>query len=395
MSRILVITPCPTHPATEGNARRVLNLVEALLRLGHDTHILYLPHFLFSLPDLPAMRRHWKERLHVARPHLAFLPGFLRNALLLRRERMLGRLRRAYDHLARPQWEFDALSLWERYRFDVVVIEYILISIILRQIPDTVLKIIDTHDIFADRNQRVPNVPKPQQWFSTTREGEALGLNRAHVVLAIQDEEAGHFRSLTSNPVVTVGHLLSSVKEVGEPVGPPSALFVASQNPINRHGLLLFLEQAWPLVRKELPDARLRLVGRIGDSIAGDWPGLERLGVIEDMTAAYERGHVVVNPVLEGTGLPIKSIEALERGKPLVTTAWGARGITDGAGAAFLVGEDPARLAASVVLLLRDAEARRRLAAAALRYALGWNERQARSLQRAVAMPAPARRSVQ
>lgn len=108
--------------------------------------------------------------------------------------------------------------------------------------------------------------------------------------------------------------------------------------------------------------------------------GVERLGVIEDMAAAYGQGHVVLNPVLEGTGLPIKSIETLACGKPLVTTVSGARGLGEGSGTAFLVGETPAGLAAAVAGLLRDPGARRRQAEAALRYATLWNDRQVRSL---------------
>jgi hypothetical protein len=109
MSKILVITPCPTHPTLEGNSRRIFNLMEALLSLGHDAHILYLPHFLFSLPDLSAMRQHWRERLHVASPQWAWLPGPVRQALLLRRERWLERLG------------------WHRAS-EVVIDEYIVIS---------------------------------------------------------------------------------------------------------------------------------------------------------------------------------------------------------------------------------------------------------------------------
>ncbi len=157
-------------------------------------------------------------------------------------------------------------------------------------------------------------------------------------------------------------------------------VLVSSHNPINVRGLSAFMDQAWPLVRQQVPDARFRLAGKICEVMAHDWPELERLGYIERLDAAYERGHVVVNPVLEGTGLPTKSVEAMLHGKALVTTLSGARGIGDGAGTAFLTGENPRELAACVIRLLVDEEARKQLAAAGLRYAEGYNERQVRSL---------------
>lgn len=402
MSRILIITPCPTHPSIEANSCRVANLMEILLRLGHETHMLYLPHYLFGLPDIPAMRKKWRERLHIGRPHWAWLPGSLRNAVLLRRELVLdllgfrpGKLtgpgRTDFDRLTRPRWKRQARQLWEEYRFEVVILEYIMLSAILPSFPDSVLKLIDTHDVFTDRKQRIRHIPRRYRWFGTTREGEAAALARANVVIAIQEAEMAHFRALTSNTVVSVGHLVTGLTPVREPAGAPSVLMVSSQNPINVYGLTLFLEQAWPLVRAALPDARLRLVGKICDAIPGNWPGLERLGVIPDLAAAYAHGHVVLNPVMEGTGLPTKSIEAMLHGKAMVSTPCGARSLSDGAGSAFLVGETPGEMAAHLVRLLRNAETRGNLAAAALRYAGRYNEAQIRNLQLAVSLPALAR----
>lgn len=398
MSRILIITPCPTHPSIEANSCRIANLMEILRRLGHEPHMLYLPHYLFGLPDIPAMQEKWKERLHVGRPHWAWLPGSIRNAVLLRRELLMdlpsfrhggisGQGRTGFDRLTRPRWVRQARQLWEEYRFEVVILEYIMLSAILPAFPDSVLKLIDTHDVFAGRKQRIRHIPWRQRWFGTTREGEAAALARADAIIAIQEAEAAHFRALTSNPVVTVGHLVIRLTPAGEPAGAPSVLMVSSQNPINVYGLTLFLEEAWPLVRAALPDARLRLVGKICDGIPGNRPGLERLGVIPDLAAAYAHGHVVLNPVMEGTGLPTKSIEAMLHGKAMVSTPCGARSLGDGAGSAFLVGETPGEMAAHLVRLLRDAEARGNLAAAALRYAGRYNEAQIRNLQLAVSLP--------
>jgi hypothetical protein len=242
--------------------------------------------------------------------------------------------------------------------------------------------------VFTDRQERIRNVPARRRWFTTTRDDEAAALARADVVLAIQEDEAAYFRGLTSRYVVTVGHVADRAKQAGEPAGPPSVVMVSSSNPINLHGLSVFLERTWPLVLDEVPEARFRLVGKICDIATTPWPGLERLGFIEHTDFAYEQGHVVLNPVLEGTGLPTKSVEAMLHGKALVTTPCGARGITDGAGSAFLVGETSRDLARCLVRLLVDTQARKELSAAALRYAQRYNRRQVQNLELAVSAPA-------
>jgi glycosyltransferase involved in cell wall biosynthesis len=387
--KILVITPCPTHPAEQGNNRRIGNLIASLSRLGHDTHVLYVPHFMLGLPDLRAMRERWNDRLHVGRPHWAGVPGPLRMRVLWMREHALARFHPKsatnFDRLVRSEWERRTRDLWERYRFDAVIVEYVLISKLLCSVPDSVSKIIDTIDVFGDRNQRVQNVPKRKRWFSTTREEESAALERAHVVLAIQEEEAEYFRSLGHDRVITVGHLADRVHAAGEPAGAPSIMVMGSESASNRHGLSVFLSRAWPLVRARVPDARLRVIGRIGDAMMNGTPGVERLGVVADTAMAYESGHVVINPVLEGTGLPIKSIEALMFGKPLVATPWAARSLQDGAGSAFVASENPEEMAAAVITLLTDTAARKDVATAALRYAERYVERQTRNLELALA----------
>jgi glycosyltransferase involved in cell wall biosynthesis len=396
-SRILVITPCPTHPASAGNSRRISNLMDTLLASGYDPDILYLPHFLFEVADIPEMRRRWGERLHVGQPQLGFLPAFMRNGLLWHRERALATLGlprspatgngTRFDRLSRGEWARQTRRLWEENGYSAVIAEYILISRILSELPDTVLKVIDTHDVFAGRLERVRNVPRRMRWFSTTREEEAAALRRAHVTLAIQEEEAAYFRSLKANRVFTVGHLIEEVRQAGEPSGPPSIMMISSRNPTNVHGLSVFLQRTWPLVREQVPDVRLRLVGRICEGISENLPGVERLGVVADVKAAYELGHVVVNPVLEGTGLPIKTIEALMHGKALVATPSAARSLNDGAGSAFLVGEAPHEIASALVRLLRDDETRAETGAAALRYARRYAQCQLENLKMALSAP--------
>jgi glycosyltransferase involved in cell wall biosynthesis len=397
--KILVITPCPTHPTEAGNCRRIASLIDALELLGHDTQILYLPHFMLGAPNLSEMRRRWKDKLHVGRPEWALVPGTLRIRLLWMREQARSACKRwsgaagpnatSFDRLIRAEWERLAQRLFEKFQFDTVIVEYILLSHVLLGLPASVHKIIDTHDVFADRHDRIQRVPKRFRWFSATREEEVTALRRAHVVLAIQNEEADYFRSVAVDRVITVGHLAEQVRPVGEPSGPPAVMIIGSDNPNNRHGLSVFLQRAWPLVRTEVRDARLRLVGRICATVSGEHPGLERLGVIDDTAAAYEQGHVVVNPVLEGTGLPIKSIEALMHGKALVATRWAARPLRDGWGTALLAGDTCEELADGVIRLLKEGEMRRRLSAAALRYAESYAERQMHNLELALTRSSP------
>ena len=74
-------------------------------------------------------------------------------------------------------------------------------------------KVLDTHDRFALRHRAYLAAGQQPHWLSTMLEQESIGLRRAHVVLAMQDNEAAEFRQQLTGAttrVLTVGHLLDS-----------------------------------------------------------------------------------------------------------------------------------------------------------------------------------------
>jgi glycosyltransferase involved in cell wall biosynthesis len=111
---------------------------------------------------------------------------------------------------------------------------------------------------------------------------------------------------------------------------------------------------------------------------------VDLLGEIADITAAYAQAQVVLNPLRFGTGLKIKSVEALSYGRPLVTTSVGAEGLGAGCEGAWMVGTDAKGLADHCVRLLRDAVERHTLAAQAVHYVADSNVRQYQALREAL-----------
>jgi glycosyltransferase involved in cell wall biosynthesis len=113
-----------------------------------------------------------------------------------------------------------------------------------------------------------------------------------------------------------------------------------------------------PRVWEEHPGVVLRLVGaEPGDDVrALAGPRVEVTGFVADLEAVLDGARVAVAPVRHGAGLKIKSVEAMARGLPVVTTPLGAEGLDDGA----LVGEDAETFAAHVSALLSDDELWRR-----------------------------------
>jgi glycosyltransferase involved in cell wall biosynthesis len=133
------------------------------------------------------------------------------------------------------------------------------------------------------------------------------------------------------------------------------ALFVGSfaYEP-NRRGLRFLLDAVFPRVWAELPDARLTLVGTgLEQSPASD-PRVEVRGFVEDLRPAYAGASCAVVPLLQGGGTPLKLIEALAYGLPVIATARAAAGLELRDGEHCLIAEGAAAYAAALVGVLRD-----------------------------------------
>jgi glycosyltransferase involved in cell wall biosynthesis len=148
---------------------------------------------------------------------------------------------------------------------------------------------------------------------------------------------------------------VAAIVPVSPAVEERRVLFVASfaYEP-NRRGLRFLLKEVFPRVWAELPDARLTLVGTGLQQPPSSDPRVEALGFVEDLRAAYARASCAVVPLLQGGGTPLKLIEALAYGLPVIATARAAAGLELHDGEHCLIAEDGTAFAAALVRVLRD-----------------------------------------
>ena len=71
------------------------------------------------------------------------------------------------------------------------------------------------------------------------------------------------------------------------------------------------------------------VVGAIGRSVPSGLAGVEVAGYVPDLADEYAAARVVINPAVAGTGLKIKTLEALAYLRPLVAWPNGVDGLPD------------------------------------------------------------------
>jgi glycosyltransferase involved in cell wall biosynthesis len=390
--KLLVISPVPTDPQTAGNRARVSSLITMLEALGHDVFLAYAP---YETVECDAMEKRLGSRFRALRsdgPPISRITSRAKRKIL----RLL-RLRQPHVwHV--DEWFDDGLlgqvaDLHRRERFEAVLVEYVFLSKIVEVFPHSVRTIIDAHDLMANRHQAYLSHGVQPAWFATTPEQEIRSLDRARAVIAIQEEEAQYLRERLASEVFCVGHVGVPESEIAPDPDNYKLLFVGSENPINIHGLEWFARSVWPDVRDQVPNCELVIAGRAGPTRT--WPeGVSVVGEVASLAAVYAEATIVINPVQFGTGLPVKTIEALNHGKPLVTTNAGARGLGAEFAKALHVAADAKLFARHVVELLKNRGARRTLSRNGLETVHSWRLRQLASLDNAVKGKGASVRSV-
>jgi glycosyltransferase involved in cell wall biosynthesis len=198
------------------------------------------------------------------------------------------------------------------------------------------------------------------------RRRERLGAEHADLVTVVSTKDAermpGHPREMLVCP---------NGWEPTEPLPPsdqPVAIFVALMGWTPNVDAAVWLgREVWPLVRAQMPEARLSLVGRepsaeVRALAAAD---IEVTGTVPDVRPYLAKARVALAPLRSGGGTRLKVLEALDAGRPIVSTTIGIEGLEDlvgdGAlvadgGAGARVADDPQGFADQVVELLSDPE---------------------------------------
>lgn len=186
-----------------------------------------------------------------------------------------------------------------------------------------------------------------------SRQNERRMLERADALIAIQEAEAAVFSDLfPSKPIVTA-RMSAAMRPLPMPEK-GALLFVGSNHFANVSGLMWFLTHVWPLIRSAIPDAKLFVAGGICTALPIPPPeGVTPLGRLTDLSSAYAKATVVIAPLLQGSGLKIKILEAVSFGRAGVTTSVGAEGLED-LRPSLRVADTPDAFAREAIFFLND-----------------------------------------
>ena len=384
MDRPLVVclSHVPPYPPRAGNEYRIQRVLAWLDAKGWDVVFLYCPldgeepdeaqlaMLRAGCDNLVYVHRNGQVRYSVARPDLEAVIA----ALDGRRPRdvagLTGEASQPATRLLDVMRNFSADALIEvmcaideALAPKILFANYVFMTRGLPLLRGGAVKIVDTHDLFSTKSTKITPFGIADGLAMSEAE-EAHLLSRADLVLAIQPDEAAELRRIAPGArVLTVGVDMKVDMSDSVLAEAPIVLLVASGNPMNAKGLRDFLRFAWPRVLKAVPGAELHVVGSVGKAVPGDEPGVLRLGLVDDLGQAYGTARTVINPAVAGTGIKIKTLEALAHLRPLVTWPSGVDGVSPELRELCECVTDWYAFSEAVIRMLTDDDAARRVSA--------------------------------
>ena len=213
-----------------------------------------------------------------------------------------------------------------------------------------------------------------------TRDRELRVVERADVTLVHSDHEQALLqRELPGAKVELFPLIHEPATDVPPLADREGVCFVGGfRHPPNADGIRWFVDEAWPLVLREAPEARLYIVGsHMPPAVKslGERPGVEAVGFVEDLDAFLDRRRVSVAPLRYGAGAKGKVAGSLARGVPTVCTPIASEGMRLRPDHDVLVGADEHALAAHILAVLGDDARWQALSQAGLEYARAMTSR--------------------
>ena len=240
----------------------------------------------------------------------------------------------------------------------------------------TVPSILFTHNVEAEIFERhadvATNPVAKRLWRDQFRKMEAFeraAVGQFDTVVAVSERDLEIFREKFG---VRRGYVISTGVDLDffnyrSPGDRPKLVFTGSMDWLaNIDGIEFLMDEVWPLVISEYPDASLDIVGRDPPKGLVQKARVKNLnwhftGFVDDVREYAHGAAVYVIPLRVGGGTRLKVYEAMAMGAPVVSTSIGVEGLPVVSGKHFLAADSAAEFAGAVISLLRDQSLRREL----------------------------------
>jgi len=356
------------YPSIDGETIAITNLSKALNHWGCDVTLLALntsKHY-FDVNLLPSHYNHYKH-IETVDIDNRLNPIHALRYLRTKDSYQLGRFKSA-------ELEKKLVKLLQSHSYDAVIVESAhmahYIGLIRHHAPEIKL-IMKCHNVEHELWSRIAANTRfaPKRWYlekeaKMMKEVEIQSTNSVDGVIFLSERDKRIFESqgFDNRNIINPSSLQLDLYD--RPTKPKdlrkfSIGFIGSLDWIpNVEGLKWFLDNVWPLVRKKLPYAEFHVAGRNpgNDFYSQESRKVFIHGEVRSAIDFMSDHDVLVVPLLSGSGIRIKILEALALGRTVITTSLGVEGIDAKHGEHLLIADDATAFAKNLQFCAMDEE---------------------------------------
>lgn len=333
--RILQICNKSPYPAKEGGPIAMNALTQSLLQLGHSVKILAVNTPKYYVDPAQADES-YKQATHIEWCYV--------NTSFSVKEALLCLVRNRSYHVYRfytPDMANTLQRILFEQQYDLVILETVYMAEyipLIRQCSRAkiVLRAHNVeHKVWDRVSKNTPNIIKKSYLRILAyqlKQYELYALTLCDAVWTISRKDADFFAAHGCTRI----SVLPFATDVQHPSTDSPAFTMNNMFTIgsmdwapNADGLMWFLRTAWPAIHKAYPALTLKLAGRNMPPAFAHMhlPQVEVVGEVPHAKQFMQENDVLLVPLLSGSGIRIKIIEAMSMAKVVITTSVGLEGI--------------------------------------------------------------------
>jgi len=238
-------------------------------------------------------------------------------------------------------------AILDKKKYDYIFINYEFWTDLIRnQDLKGAKTIVDTHD-WITLNEFYNN----KNLDLGKRFGEEINnLSFYDKVVTISQDEYFIFKSFLGDKVINIPPSFPENLEDTNTEKKYDLIFVGSDNPFNVLSINWFVEKVLPFLSKEI---KICIIGRICKHVP-DHESIEKVFFADNLKTYYHASKIAICPMLKGTGIKIKVVEAMSYGLPVVGTEKAVDGFSDKKNNGCLVSDDEKKFADIIKNLLNN-----------------------------------------
>ena len=338
----------------QGTNNRVTALARAVRDAGFTLDVLGTEHFSeFGWGNFEEENK--KERLIDILRTYDYQTGYKEDGVAARRYRKVREKAKEekMQDWTRPGMRCMLEEMLEENQYAAVCAFYSYLLPLLEDLPDSCKKVYFMEDC-SFLQQYSWGGDDPEITLGSLLNDELSRLKNVDEIFCISYDEKIMYEKFLGRKVHFLPHLMEKVIPTALKADRKykwDAYFVGFNNPFNVEGVQWYIDEVVPLLPRGF---RTVIVGSVTKEIKNYPQNVDVIPFVEDLEDIYGNSKICICPMLRGTGMKIKVVEAMAHGIPVVCNERGVDGLPDKMLSGCLVTDDPEVFAQYLIKLVQN-----------------------------------------